>query len=65
MSDFTNGYDDGYVKGHTEGYEDGYIDAAQTYEPRLSQMWVELQTLNARVDYLNTLLEKAEKDGNY
>ncbi len=51
-----NTYDDGYTDGHYEGYERGYdegwIDAQADFEPRIAKYWAELQTLNARIAYL-------------
>lgn len=49
-------YDDGYVIGFEEGlrkgYDSGWNDAWMDFEPRIAKMWVELQTLNARISYL-------------
>lgn len=49
-------YDDGYVIGFEEGirrgYDSGWADAYQDFEPRINKYWAELQTLNARIAYL-------------
>lgn len=55
-------FDDGYVVGFDEGrkvgYTEGYEQATQDTENRLAKYWAELQTLNARVDYINTQMDK-------
>ena len=51
MQDYAD-YSEGFNAGWQTGYEDGYIDTSQQYEERISLLWVELQTLHARVDYL-------------
>ncbi len=56
-----NGYEDGYSVGFEEGrrlgIEEGYMEASEQYEQRLTAFWVEMQTLNARIDYLEGLFE--------
>ncbi len=54
---YNDGYYWGMQEGQTIGYEQGYADAVNDLEPRITKLWVELQTLNARIAYL----EKAEK----
>ena len=44
-------FDDGRTKGYNEGWE----DATRDFEPRIARYWAELQTLNARIDYLEKL----------
>lgn len=49
-------YDDGYYVGFEEGkrigYDQGWVEAQLDFEPRIARYWAELQTLNARIDYL-------------
>lgn len=47
----------GYNQGKKEGIEMGYQTAFEDLEPRIAKMWAEIQTLNARIDYLNKVLE--------
>lgn len=53
-------YDDNWIEGWEEGrqmgFEEGCIETAQIYEPRLAAFWVELQTLNARIAYLERVI---------
>lgn len=51
-SKYDEGYADGWDEGRSQGFQEGYTETAQTYEERISALWAELQTLNARVDYL-------------
>ena len=43
---------DNWKRGYQVGYEDCYIDMSTHYEQRISAIWAELQTLAARVSYL-------------
>jgi flagellar biosynthesis/type III secretory pathway protein FliH len=49
---YENGYGVGWEEGRQQGYTEGYNDAVYQYETRLAAYWTELQTLNARIDYL-------------
>ena len=53
---YESGYYEGLEEGKKLGYEEGYCDAVQTYEARLAKQWAEIQTLNARIDAIETLL---------
>ncbi len=59
------GYDSGYVVGYDfgrhEGYVEGYNDCVEDYEPRIQKMWVEIQTLNARIGYLEKQAGREEQ----
>ncbi len=55
MIDYDNyaeGYSVGWDNGNKEGYSEGYAEAVQLYEERISALWAELHSLNARVDFL-------------
>lgn len=64
MDDLGLVYEDGFAQGWQEGrdigYSEGWNDARDHYEARLSKMWAELQTLNARIEFVNKQLEKQE-----
>ena len=55
---YESGYAAGYDQGRRDGYEQGYLDAGQDYDHRLKKYWVELSTLNARIDYLEKQLDR-------
>ncbi len=54
-------YEDDYLVGFDEGvrrgYDDGWNDAQADFEPRIAKYWAELQTLNARIAYLERLVK--------
>lgn len=62
MDSYTVGYSIGFDDGKNFGYTKGYQDAEQDLEPRLGKYWAELQTLNARVDYLTKVLNGENND---
>ncbi len=55
-----SGYEDGFSVGWEEGryvgQQEGYAECQVEYEQRLGAYWAELQTLNARLDYLEAQL---------
>lgn len=59
---YNNGFDEGRMlgqkEGYKDGYEDGYRDCQAEYEKRMQKFYVELKELNARVDYLNKLIDE-------
>lgn len=58
-STYDDGYYVGFEEGKTEGYNSGWEDANRDFEPRIAKYWAELQTLNARVSYLEGLVDEA------
>ncbi len=52
MDSYSEGYSVGWDTGNQEGYTEGYAEAVRAYEERLSALWTEIRTLNARVDFL-------------
>ena len=59
---YREGYAVGFFDGKDQGYADGYHDAVLDYEPRISKYWAELQTLNARISYLEKQLGASNGD---
>lgn len=55
FNSYEDGYNAGWEEGKMKGYNTGYTDASQEFEQRLSLFWVELQTLNARLDHLEQM----------
>ncbi len=55
---YAAGMAEGYQQGLSEGYADGYQAAERDYQDRLAKYWAELQTLNARIDYLEKKLNE-------
>ena len=53
---YEDGYSVGWQEGRRIGVEEGYMEASVQYEQRMSALWAELQTLNARLDYLENLV---------
>ena len=53
---YDDDYDAVYLEGKDDGYAEGYADCSYIYEGRLAHMWGEIQTLNARVSYLEKLM---------
>jgi flagellar biosynthesis/type III secretory pathway protein FliH len=53
---YDSGYYEGVEEGKKIGYEEGYSDAVKTYEERLNAQWAEIQTINARISYLEHIL---------
>lgn len=49
---YDEGFADGWEEGRGIGFQEGYAETARAYEERISALWAELQTLNARIDYL-------------
>lgn len=62
LNAWDDGYSIGWQEGKHEGYTQGYNDAVRDYELRLKKYWAELQTLNARVDYLNDVLDGKQNE---
>lgn len=59
---YEDGWAIGFNEGRERGYSEGYEDSSRDYEERLAAMWVELQTLNARISYLESfVLPKGEQ----
>lgn len=61
LTDYEEGYVVGWSEGRHIGYTEGYNDAVVDMEPRVARLWAELQTLNARIDYLQNR-EAEEED---
>jgi flagellar biosynthesis/type III secretory pathway protein FliH len=61
MQEYIDSYSEGFEKGRDIGYALGYKDAEDIYEYRISKYWAELQTLNARISYLEKLEIKKEE----
>ena len=57
LNDFDSGYLIGWDEGRYQGIDEGYSRAVNDYEPRIAKLWAELQTLNARIDYLSKVLD--------
>lgn len=49
---YDEGYADGWDEGRSQGFQEGATEIGQSYEERISALWAELQTLNARVSYI-------------
>ncbi len=62
FSEWENGYSAGWEEGKYEGYTQGRVDAITDYESRISKMWAELHTLNARIDYLTNVIDKRQNE---
>ncbi len=64
LQDYNDGYcvgwEEGRQSGLQEGYNEAYEDLVELYEKRIKALYTELQTLNARVDYLNKKLDDWE-----
>lgn len=58
LADWDEGYIQGWEEGRQKGRLEGFSDASDAYEERILKLWGELQTLNARMDYLNNQLNK-------
>ncbi len=52
FSGYEDGYEVGYETGRASGYSEGVDRLIDSYEERISALWIELKTLGARVDYL-------------
>ena len=59
MYSYSDSNEDSYLagldEGRTRGYNEGWEDANRDFEPRIARYWAELQTLNARISYLERL----------
>ncbi len=55
---YEDGYAVGWEEGRFRGFDEGYAEASMHYEQRLAAYWAELQTFNARMDYIETQMNK-------
>lgn len=69
MGNHWDSYDLGYAHGWEEGRYQGYADAAieleEDFSKRAAKMWVEVQTLNARINYLTKVLDKQDRENGH
>jgi flagellar biosynthesis/type III secretory pathway protein FliH len=61
------GYDAGHCDGYDKGYTQGSEDTMRDYNTRLAKMYVELQTLNARIAVVDRKMtdDKPYDEGGY
>jgi len=64
FSGYEDGYSVGWEEGRRVGFDEGMAETVEIYEPRLAKFWAEMQTLNARINYVENLLNEGENRGN-
>lgn len=59
-------YEDGFADGFENGREAGILEACANtnvvYEERMKKLWAEMQTLNARISYLDKQLTEFDDE---
>lgn len=60
LQDWDDGYIRGYEEGRQQGHFEGFAEASGVFEERINRLNVELMTLNARIDYLNSVMDKQD-----
>lgn len=58
LQDWDDGYIRGWEEGRQKGHFEGFSEASYVFEEQINRLNVELITLNARIDYLNSQMDK-------
>lgn len=58
FSEYEDAFSQGWEEGRMAGYSEGFSDAVEHSQNRINALWADMHLLNARVDYLNSVLDK-------